>query len=129
MGVLSGLIGKAKAWFGNGRFPFSKEKTLGELMAERGLNEFGRTGQAPAQAKQKTSSSSYTVKFVAEFSSFEMPGNVRVSVVALDSREFQGFLEEGGELQAFSWGKVRGLMKIVDTGEMLSPYEAYDVYH
>ncbi|MOA63889.1 hypothetical protein D3C78_1897730 [compost metagenome] len=54
---------------------------------------------------------------------------MRVAVVALDNREFQGVVEGGGHLQTFSWGKVRGLMKIIDTGEMLSPYEAYDFYH
>lgn len=50
-------------------------------------------------------------------------------MVVLDNREFKGFCAEGEALQTFSWGRVRGLMRIVDTGAMLSPYEAYDLFH
>lgn len=115
-----------------------REKTLSELMAEQGRNEFGRTAAAsvaqPAAVAREAVPASLQdiggqkVRFVTEFS-YDKPGTMRVAVVALDNREFQGVVEGGGHPQTFSWGKVRGLMKIIDTGEMLSPYEAYDFYH
>lgn len=117
---------------------FSREKTLRELMAEQGRNEFGRTAAAstarPAAVIREATPAALQdigeqkVRFVTEFS-YDKPGTMRVAVVALNNREFQGVVEGDGHLQTFSWGKVRGLMKIVDTGEMLSPYEAYDFYH
>lgn len=124
------LAKQAKAWLKRDLVLFSKEKTLSELMAERGLNEFGRTGAASsALAKPKQPSlAERKVKFVCEFS-YDIPGMLRVSVVELNNREFRGYCDGSDEIQSFSWGKVRGLMKIVDNGEMLSPYEAFDRYH
>lgn len=130
MGLVMKLARQAKTWLEKDLTLLFKEPTLRELMAKRGLNEFGRTGATtPALAQQKQPSlAEHTVMFVTEFS-YDTPSQLRVSVVALNSREFHGFCHENDKLQSFSWGKVRGLMRIVDSGEMLSPYEAFDKFH
>lgn len=116
---------------------FSREKTLSELMAEQGRNEFGRVAPAGAQPtpvftlKSELSPQGFSgqkVLFVTEVS-YDKPGQLRVGVVGLNNREFRGVVDGEDEVRTFSWGKVRGLMRIVDTGEMLSPYEVYDHYH
>lgn len=130
MGLVMTLARQAKTWLKKDLTLFPKEPTLRELMAKRGLNEFGRTGATTSSlAPQKQPSlDEYTVMFVTEFS-YDTPSQLRVSVVALNSREFHGFCHENNAFQSFSWGKVRGLMRIVDSGEMLSPYEAFDKFH
>lgn len=117
---------------------FSREKTLRELMAEQGRNEFGRTAAAstarPAAVIREATPAALQdigeqkVLFVTEFS-YDKPGTMRVAVVALNNREFRGVAEGEDQVGTWSWGRVRGLMKVVDTGEMLSPYEMYDFYH
>lgn len=136
MGVLRTIARQLRRWLNK------DEKTLRELMAERGLNEFGRQGTAasapssgaraePAQGGPEPEppvQAGARVKFVTEFS-YDPPGVQRVSVIALNNREFKGYCEGSSELRTFSWGKVRGLMRIIGSGEMLSPYEVYDYYH
>ncbi|MBV2132015.1 hypothetical protein KRX52_04280 [Pseudomonas sp. MAP12] len=117
---------------------FSREKTLRELMAEQGRNEFGRAAAVSvAQAAVVTRETvpvtlhgigRQKVRFVSEFS-YDKPGTIRAAVLTLNNREFQGVVEGEDQVSTWSWGKVRGLMKVVDTGEMLSPYEVYDLYH
>lgn len=115
-----------------------REKTLSELMAEQGRNEFGRAAAAsvarPAAVTREATPvalqdiGEQKVLFVTEFS-YDKPGLIRVAVLALNNREFRGVAEGEDQVGTWSWGRVRGLMKVVDTGEMLSPYEMYDFYH
>lgn len=107
----------------------AREKTLRELMAEQGLDENGRT-PAPALPEQQTLSPRQVASaalFVAEFT-YANSHLLTVSVVELHSQELRGHCRQSGTLERFALNKVRGLIKIVDTGEMLTPDEMLDRY-
>jgi hypothetical protein len=112
-----------------GTAPAGREKTLRELMAERGLDENGRRLATaarepkplpPRQAEPK-------VIFVAEFT-YDAAHLQTVSVVDLSRQELHGRCHQSGKLELFSLNKVRGLIKIVDSGEMLTSSELVDRY-
>lgn len=108
----------------------AREKTLRELMAEQGLDENGRTlattepEQTPVSPRQAVP----TTILVAEFT-YAKSNLLTVSVADLNSQEFRGHCQQSGKLELFALNKVRGLIKIVDTGEMLTPAEMVDRYH
>lgn len=107
----------------------AREKTLRDLMAEQGLDENGRTlatavpEQTPVAPRQVAPS---TI-LVAEFT-YTNSHLLTVSVADLDRLAFSGHCRQSGKLELFALNKVRGLIKIVDTGEMLSPAEMVDRY-
>lgn len=107
----------------------AQEMTLRELMAEQGLDENGRT-LAPAVPERKPMSprqAEPTTIFVAEFT-YDAAHLLTVSVVDLNRRELRGHCQQSGKLELFSLNKVRGLIKIVDSGQMLTPSELVDRY-
>ncbi|MBV2132895.1 hypothetical protein KRX52_08790 [Pseudomonas sp. MAP12] len=132
MNRMLSLAGVAKSWWqdklgrGNtGGAPAGQEKTLKDLMAEQGRDENGRKA-ALQPAEQKRPDQTSQVIFVAEFSydnSNGLPSHRRVSVVGLNGLSFHGYCQQGSELQSFCWSKVRGLMKMVDSGEMMATDE------
>lgn len=110
--------------------PAVREKTLRELMAEQGLDENGRT-LATAAPEQKPVPLQQVVSkaiFVAEFT-YDASHLLTISVVDLSSQELRGRCHQSGKMEMFALRKVRGLIKIVDTGEMLTPSELVDRYH
>lgn len=68
-----------------------------------------------------------TTILVAEFT-YANSHLLTVSVVDLGSQEFRGHCQQSGKLELFALNKVRGLIKIVDSGEMLTPAEMVDRY-
>lgn len=110
--------------------PAVREKTLRELMAELGRDENGRPLASAAAERQPEPPTLAVSKpiLVAEFT-YEGTHLLTVSVVDLSSREFRGRCHQSGRLERFSLNKVRGLIKIVGTGEMLTPSELFDRYH
>jgi len=111
--------------------PTVREKTLRELMAERGLDENGRTLAAAAAAREPKPVPPQPMVskaiFVAEFT-YDAAHLLTVSVVDLSRRELRGRCHQSGKLELFALNKVRGLIKIVDSGEMLTPSELVDRY-
>ncbi|MCM2320000.1 MAG: hypothetical protein NDI93_11840 [Pseudomonas sp.] len=109
--------------------PTGREKTLRELMAERGLDENGRTLATAAREQKPVPPRPVVSKaiFVAEFT-YDAAHLLTVSVVDLSGQELRGRCHQSGKLELFSLNKVRGLIKIVDSGEMLTPSELVDRY-
>ena len=107
----------------------AREKTLRELMAEQGLDENGRTLAAavPEQRPGSPRQAAPTTIFVAEFT-YANSHLLTVNVVDLGSQGFRGHCQQSGKLELFALNKVRGLIKIVDTGEMLTPDEMVERY-
>lgn len=68
------------------------------------------------------------VKFVASFS-YGTLGQQTVEVAALNPLEFRGHNRQDGRSRTYVWKRVRGLVKIVETGEMLTPLETLDRFH
>lgn len=109
--------------------PALREKTLRELMAEQGRDENGRmlasaALERPAEPPKPVVSRPI---FVAELT-YDASHLLTVSVVDLSSQELRGRCHQSGRMERFSLNKVRGLIKIVDTGEMLTPDEMLDRY-
>ncbi|MOA13088.1 hypothetical protein D3C78_1331200 [compost metagenome] len=109
--------------------PAVREKTLRELMAERGLDENGRTLATAAREQRPVPPQQVVSKaiFVAEFT-YDAAHLLTVSVVDLSRQELRGRCHQSGKMELFALRKVRGLIKIVDTGEMLTPSELVDRY-
>ena len=107
----------------------AREKTLRELMAEQGLDENGRTPAAavPERKPMSPRQTAPTTILVAEFT-YANSHLLTVSVVDVGSQDFRGHCQQSGKLELFALNKVRGLIKIVDTGEMLTPAEMVDRY-
>ncbi len=132
MNRMQTLAGAAKSWWqgkarrGNAQSAQGEqEKTLKDLMAELGCDENGRKA-APEPSEQKHPGRASKVIFVVEFSYDNpngSPSHRQVSVVDLNGLNFHGYCHQGNEIQSFSWGKVRGLIKMVDSGEMMGPNE------
>ncbi|MCQ4347820.1 hypothetical protein NGA35_10460 [Pseudomonas stutzeri] len=105
------------------------EKTLRELMAERGLDENGRKLASVPLPSQPVVA--VAAMFTIEFS-YDSPGGVvahaRVGVTTLDAHAFHGFLDEESGVRVFAWGRVRGLVRLVDTEEMVEPREVIARY-
>lgn len=110
--------------------PAVREKTLRELMAEQGRDENGRMLASAAPERQPEPPRQVVAKaiFVAEFT-YDASHLLTVSVVDLSSQELRGRCHRSGRMARFSLSKVRGLIKIVETGEMLTPAEVLDRYH
>ncbi|MCM2330917.1 MAG: hypothetical protein NDI70_06445 [Pseudomonas sagittaria] len=107
----------------------AREKTLRELMAEQGLDENGRplAAAVPEQKPLAPRQAAPATIFVAEFT-YADSHLLTVSVVDLGSQTFRGHCQQSGKLELFALNKVRGLIKIVDSGEMLTPAEMVDRY-
>lgn len=126
---------QARFWLNKDLGFFARKKTLREMMAERGLDEFGRrkTQAAPAEraappAAQPAPQAGASARFVASFS-YATLGQQTVEIEELNALEFRGRNRQDGRLHSYAWAKIRGLVKIVDSGEMLTPLEVLDRFH
>lgn len=134
---------KAKLWFNKEISLFGRSKTLRELMAERGMDEYGRRTDHSPQAKPKTirfaalpteqpetsGTRSRGTKFVARFSYGTYREPLTVEVVEVKQWAFSGRSRLDNSWQSYSWSNVRGLIRVVDSGEMLTPIEVLDRYY
>ena len=128
------LVGGVKRWWQGRQGPAARapaqEKTLRDLMAEQGCDASGRKAD-PLPAGRQHATPGQAAIFVAEFSYGNADGSAcqrRVCVVGLNDGGFHGGCHPDNCIQAFSWNRVRGLMKIVDSGEMLGPKEVMARY-
>lgn len=100
------------------------EKTLRELMAEQGLDENGRKLESTGAQRAAVICS---VEFSYDCANGS-PGHTVLKVVRLDAKAFHGFSPQTGEMLSFPWSRVRGLMRLVDSGEMLEPKDVIAQY-
>lgn len=119
------LLGDARNWW-QGRigraWPRASDKTLRELMAEQGLDENGRKLEQTPESR---------VICVVEFSydgPNGSPGHTVLQVVRLDAKVFHGSSLQTGEMLSFAWSRVRGLVRLVDSGEMVEPRDVVARY-
>ncbi|SDS40564.1 hypothetical protein [Pseudomonas oryzae] len=130
------LVGNARNWwqrrFGGARstgLRWAPDKTLKELMAEQGLDENGRK-RDPSPIPPQTGPQNDVICIV-EFSydgANGSPGHTVLGVVRLDDRAFHGLCPRSGEMLSFPWSKVRGLVRLVDSGEMIEPRDVVARY-